>query len=86
MVGTNEGELETIARDAYSSLGKSPAERAAMFLDLMQTASLILEALTPDERRRRLEIAAKLDPLPNPWWGNFRLDALAEYECSTSLG
>ncbi|RIK88631.1 MAG: hypothetical protein DCC67_00390 [Planctomycetota bacterium] len=70
-------EIQTTAADAASSLGKPPAERAAMFIGLAHTASAILAALPPEERRRRLLIAAQLDPLPDPWWSRFRHEALA---------
>ena len=77
-------ELETTKRDAASSIGKTFAERIAIFQQLMEVAAATQNHLTADERARRLRIAELLDPLPNPWWKNFRKEALAEYECQTS--
>ena len=79
-----QSELETTKRDAQSSEGKTPEERTAMFLDLMETIEAIQAHLTPEERARRERIADKLDPRPDPWWRNFRKEALAEYECRIS--
>jgi hypothetical protein len=77
-------ELETTKRDAESSVGKTFAERIAIFQQLMEVAAAMQNHLPPDERVRRARIAELLDPLPNPWWKNFRKEALAEYECQTS--
>jgi hypothetical protein len=76
-----QSEFETTKQDAVSSEGKTPEERTAMFLDLMATVDVIQAHLTPEERERRRRIADKIDPRPNPWWQNFRKEALAEYEC-----
>jgi hypothetical protein len=90
MAETKLGELfqlsdrESVARDAYSSEGRSPEERVALFIDLMKTVSAILDAIPPQERERRRRIADQLDPRPDPWWKNFRAEALAEYQCQTS--
>ncbi|HEY3393551.1 MAG TPA: hypothetical protein VGK58_12645 [Lacipirellulaceae bacterium] len=77
-------ERETTIRDAFSSEGKTPEQRTAMFLDLMATIDAIQAHLTPEERERRQQIADKIDPRPDPWWRNCRKEALAEYECQTS--
>ena len=77
-------DREALARDAYSSEGRSPRERAAMLADLLATADAIAQALPADERMRRSRIAALLDPLPSPWWKNFRAEALAEFQCQAS--
>jgi len=77
-------EFESTKRDASSSEGKTFEERTAMFLDLMETLEAIQAHLTPEERARRERIADQLDPRPDPWWRNFRKEALAEYECQTS--
>ena len=79
-----QSELETTKRDAESSEGKTAQERTEMFLDLMETIEAIQANLTPEERARRERIADQLDPRPDPWWRNFRKEALAEYECRTS--
>ena len=76
-------EFETTKQDAFSSEGKSPDERTAMFLGLMATIEAIQAHLTPEERERRQRIAEQIDPRPDPWWRNFRQEALAEYECGT---
>ncbi len=75
-------EFETTIRDAASSIGKTFAERTAMFQDLMEVVEVLQSHLSPKERARRSRIAELLDPLPNPWWKNFRKEALAEYQAS----
>ena len=77
-------EFEAIKRDAYSSENKSPAERTAMFLDLMELVDAVQGHLSPEERAERMLVADKLDPRPDPWWKNSRKEALVEYECQTS--
>lgn len=79
-----QSELETTQRDAFSSEGKSPEERTAMFHDLMATIEAIQAHLTPEERERRQRIADQIDPRPDPWWRNFRKEALAEFQCRIS--
>ena len=68
-------ERESIIEDARGSDGKSPRERAAMFIDLLETVDVIWRNLTPEERRRRIKIARQLDPAPDPWWKNLRPEA-----------
>ena len=80
-----QSELEAIKRHAQSSEGKSPEERIAMFIDLMNTVEAIHSNLSPEERERRRQIADQLDPRPDPWWRNVRKEALAEYEANHSL-
>jgi len=79
-----ESELEVIKRDAFSSEGKSAEQRTNMFIGLMETVEAFRAHLSPEERARRRQIADQLDPRPDPWWRNFRKEALAEYECRTS--
>jgi hypothetical protein len=74
-------EFEAIKRDAYSSEGKTPEERTAMFIGLMEAVEAFRAHLTPAERARRRSIAKRLDPRPEPWWRNFRQEALSEYRC-----
>jgi hypothetical protein len=76
-----QSELEATKRDAESSEGKSAEERIAMFIDLMNTVEAIQGNFSPQERERRRLIAVQLDPRPDPWWRNFRKEALAEYQC-----
>jgi hypothetical protein len=80
-----QSELEVIKRDAYSSDGKTFAERTAMFLDIMKMVDAMQSHLSPEERERRSRVADQIDPRPDPWWRNFRKEALAEYQCRTSL-
>jgi hypothetical protein len=80
----SQSEIEAIKKDAYSSEGKTPAERTAMFLDLMEMVDAIQSQLSMEERARRRRIADQLDPRPDPWWRNFRKETLAEYQCQTS--
>lgn len=84
MIPTRISEIDATRRDAASSEGKTPEERMAMFADLLRTVSAVWEHLPPEERRRRMEIADRLDPRPDPWWKNFRPEALAEHRCSNS--
>lgn len=77
-------EVETTKRDAASSIGKSPAERVAMFLRLMEWVDAIQSHLTLEERARRARLAELLDPMPDPWWKNFRPEALAEFNTNHS--
>jgi hypothetical protein len=84
MFSFRQSDREAIARDALSSEGKSPQERMAMFVSLMATVDAITRSQSPEERVLRLRIAERLDPLPDPWWKNFRQEALAEYRCQTS--
>jgi hypothetical protein len=73
-------ELEAIKRDAYSSEGKTPEERIAIFIGLMEAVEALQAHLTPEERARRRRIAELLDPRPEPWWRNIRKEALEEYK------
>jgi hypothetical protein len=84
MLSFRQSDREAIEKDAFSSEGKSPQERMAMFADLMATVDAIVDSLPPAERRRRFWIAEQLDPRPDPWWKNFRAEALAEYQCPNS--
>jgi hypothetical protein len=79
-----QSEFEAIKRDAFSSEGKTPEERTAMFLDLMETVEAIQSQFSVGERARRMRIADQLDPRPDPWWRNIRKEALAEYQCRPS--
>jgi hypothetical protein len=81
MSPTAESEWKSIARDAYSSEGKSPSERAAMLVDLFLAADVLQAQLTDIERARRAKIADRLDPRPVPWWKNFRAEKLANQSC-----
>jgi hypothetical protein len=74
-----QSEFESTKRDAFSSQGKTPEERTAMFIDLMATIEAIQSHLTHEERERRQRIADQIDPRPDPWWRNCRKEALAEY-------
>jgi hypothetical protein len=79
-----QSELEATKRDAQSSEGKTAEERVAMFIDLMNTVEVIQSNLSSEERERRKRIADQLEPRPDPWWRNFRKEALAEYQCQIS--
>lgn len=83
---TNEAhsEIEQTRRDAFSSEGKSFAERTAMFASLMELVDAIQANFSVEERARRRRIADQLDPRPDPWWKNFSAEALTEYQCRTS--
>jgi hypothetical protein len=79
-----QSERESVVEDARSSEGKSPQERMAMFIDLLETVDVIWRNLTPQERARRIAIAEQLDPMPDPWWKNLRLEAQPKPLCDTS--
>lgn len=80
----SQSEFEATKRDAFSSEGATAEQRTAMFIDLMEMIDAIQANLTPAERERRQRIADRLDPRPDPWWRNFREEALAEYQCRIS--
>jgi len=75
-------EIESIKRDAASSEGKTPEQRMAMFVDLLRTVSAVWDNFSSEERRRRMRIADELNRRPDPWWKNFRDEALAEHRCN----
>jgi len=77
-------DRQAVARDAFSSEGKSPLERLAMFADLLATVDAITRSLPAEERSRRVLLAARFDSLPANWWKSFRAEALAEFQCQTS--
>jgi hypothetical protein len=77
-------EFDEIRRDAGSSEGKTFAQRTAMFEGLMDLVDALQGHLSAEERIRRMRIAGLLDPRPNPWWRNFREEALANYQCQNS--
>jgi hypothetical protein len=77
-------ERESVIEAARAMEGKSPRERMAMFIDLLETVDVIWRNLTPEERRRRIEIARQLDPAPDPWWKNLRPEAQPEPPCDSS--
>ena len=79
-----QSEIDAIRKDAQSSEGKTFAERTAMFLSLMEFVEALQGNFSAEERVRRMRIADQLDPRPDPWWQNFRKEALAEYQCQTS--
>ncbi len=66
---------ETIA-DAETSLGRSPRERYQMFCSIQRMVAATWKGLTNEEMPRRLEIGERLDPRPEPWWGNVPPEAL----------
>jgi hypothetical protein len=84
MLNSSKSEFETIKRDAFSSEGKTFEQRTDMFIGLMEAVDAFRAHLSPDERARRRRIADQLDPRPDPWWRNFRKEALDEYQCQTS--
>jgi len=81
-----QSERDAIKRDALSSEGKTPHERTAMFLDLMESVKAMQSHCSAEERARRMRIADRLDPRPDPWWRNFRKQALEEYQRQVSSG
>jgi hypothetical protein len=84
MLRYTQSELESVKADALSSDGKSPVERMAMFADLLATVSAVWASFPAEERRRRMWIADQLHRRPDPWWKNFRQEALAEYQWRNS--
>jgi hypothetical protein len=84
MVPFARPDIESIKRDAVSSEGKTPEQRMAMFGDLLAAVSAVWQDFSPEERRRRMRIADQLNRRPDPWWENFRAEALAEYRCNSS--
>jgi hypothetical protein len=76
-------EQASTARDAAGSESRSPLERLAVFADLCASLDAITSSFPAEERARRARIAFEIDPLPEPWWANFRDEALAEFQCPT---
>jgi hypothetical protein len=76
-------ERESVVEAARSCEGKSPRQRMAMFIDLLETVDVIWRNLTPEERRRRMEISRQLDPAPEPWWKNLRPEAQPRPPCES---
>jgi hypothetical protein len=79
-----QSEFETTKRDAWSTESLTPQQRIATFIDLLNTVETIRSGLSLEERIRRKQIADKLQPLPKPWWRNFRQEALDEFRCRIS--
>ena len=77
-------ERDSVFEAARACRGKSPRERMAMFIDLLETVDVIWQNLSPEERRRRMEIARQLDPAPEPWWKNLRPEAQPGQACDNS--
>jgi hypothetical protein len=77
-------EEAAIARDAAGSESRTPLERIVVFADLCASLDAITSSFPANERARRARIAFEVDPLPEPWWANFRPEALAEFQCPTS--
>ena len=66
---------DSIALEAQHLAALTPAERAAIFVDLERTMEAILAGLSKEERSRRRALARELDPRPIPWWKNLRRSA-----------
>jgi hypothetical protein len=79
--GLDRSESASTIRDAAGSESRTPIERLAVFADLLATLDVITSTLPIEERARRARIASQIDPLPNPWWANFRREALDEFQC-----
>jgi len=54
-----------------------------MFMDLLETLDVVWATLSPDERRRRIEINRQLEPAPDPWWENLRPSAQPKLPCES---
>jgi len=76
-------ERDSIIAAARSCEGKSPRERMEMFVDLLETLDVVWATLSPDERRRRIEINRQLEPAPDPWWKNLRPSAQPKLPCES---
>jgi hypothetical protein len=83
VAGCERSEPESTARDAAGSEGRTPTERISVFVDLLASVNELTSSLPVDERARRARIAFEIDPLPEPWWANYRREALAEFQCLT---
>jgi hypothetical protein len=74
--GHSPSERDEILAEAETSVGRTALERWAMFESLQRLLGAIWDGLTSDEVRRRLEIAERLDPRPDPWWRNVKPEGL----------
>jgi hypothetical protein len=54
-----------------------------MFISIMAAVNAMQSHLSDEERARRTRIAEQLSPRPDPWWRNFKKEALVEYQCQT---
>lgn len=77
-------ERDAIIAAAARCEAMSPRERMELFAELLRQEDAILEKLTPEERRRRIETADQLDPRPEPWWKNLRPEAIPPDAVNTS--
>ena len=68
-------EEESIAFEVRHLAALTPAERAAIFVDIERTMEAILAGVPEEERSRRRAVARAIDPRPNPWWRNLRPSA-----------
>jgi hypothetical protein len=75
-------ERQNDMADAASSEGKSPAQRMAMFADLLAMIDSVWAHLPADERRR-LIIADQLHRRPERWWRNLRAEAQPSFSCKS---
>ena len=65
---------DEIIAEAETSVGRTPEERNSMFCSIQRLVGSIWSRLSREEMRRRLEISERLDPRPEPWWRNIRLE------------
>jgi hypothetical protein len=76
-------EVEAIQRDGFNSVGKTFESRMTIIIGLMQAVEAFRAPLSLEERARRRRIAEQFDVRWEPWWRNFRKEALAEYQRTT---
>lgn len=68
-------ERVEILEEARRFREKTPEERMAIFVDILDMISAAWAGLPEEERRRRLRIGETLDPRPEPWWKYLRPEA-----------
>jgi hypothetical protein len=67
---------DEIIAEAETSVGRTPEERNSMFCSIQRLVGSIWSRLSREEMRRRLEISERLDPRPEPWWRNIRIEGM----------
>jgi len=60
--------------------------RALPIVNTPESVKAMQSHCSAEERARRMRIADRLDPRPDPWWRNFRKQALEEYQRQVSSG
>jgi hypothetical protein len=75
-LGWKKSEKDEVASEAAPYLDATPQERWAAFISIQRMVGAAWAGLNEAEMRARLRIGEMLEPRPDPWWKNIRLEAL----------